>query len=111
MNRRRKEADGPDLRQPEDPSHPIRETTGHKGMTQRTSAHKPGSIDHVMIGTKEKEMEALCFTRRVRRMQVPKGFKLPHDQQKYDGSQEPELWLSDYVQAVKILGGLRATAM
>jgi hypothetical protein len=37
----------------------------------------------------EKEMGALCFTQRVRRSQVPKGFKLPHDQQKYDGSQEP----------------------
>jgi hypothetical protein len=60
---------------------------------------------------KEKEMGALCFTRRVWRMQVPKGFKLPHNQQKYDGSQEPELWLSDYLQAVKILLGSRATAM
>jgi hypothetical protein len=34
----------------------------------------------------EKEMGTLCFTRRVRRTRVPKGFKLPHDQQKYDGS-------------------------
>jgi hypothetical protein len=59
----------------------------------------------------EKEMGALCFTRRVRRMRVPKGFKLPHDQQKYDGSQEPTLWLSDYLQAVQILGGTRATTM
>jgi hypothetical protein len=41
----------------------------------------------------EKEMGVLCFTRRVRRTRVPKGFKLPHDQQKYDGSQEPTLWL------------------
>jgi hypothetical protein len=57
----------------------------------------------------ETEMGALCFTRRVRKTQVPKGFKLPHDQRKYDGSQEPELWLSDYLQAVKILGGSRAT--
>jgi hypothetical protein len=56
-------------------------------------------------------MGALCFTRRVHRMWVPKGFKLPHDQQKYDGSQEPKLWLSDYLQAVQILGGSRATAM
>jgi hypothetical protein len=45
----------------------------------------------------EKEMGASCFTRRVRKMRVPKGFKLPHDQQKYDGSQEPTLWLSDYL--------------
>jgi hypothetical protein len=59
----------------------------------------------------EKEMGALCFTRRVHKMWVPKGFKLPHDQQKYDGSQEPTLWLSDYLQAIQILGGTRALAM
>jgi hypothetical protein len=45
----------------------------------------------------DKDMGALCFTRRVRKMRVPKGFKLPHDQNKYDGSQEPNLWLSDYL--------------
>jgi hypothetical protein len=39
----------------------------------------------------EKEMGALCFTQRVRRTRVPKGFKLPHDQQKYDELQEPTL--------------------
>jgi hypothetical protein len=59
----------------------------------------------------EKEMGALCFTRRVRKTQVPKGFKLSHDQEKYDGLQEPTLWLSDYLQAVQILGGTRATVM
>jgi hypothetical protein len=59
----------------------------------------------------KKEMGALCFTRRVRKMRVPKGFKLPHDQEKYDGSQEPTLWLSDYLQAVQILRGTRATTM
>jgi hypothetical protein len=48
----------------------------------------------------EKEMGASCFTRRVRKTRVPKGFRLPHDQQRYDGSQEPTLWLSDYLQAV-----------
>jgi hypothetical protein len=56
-------------------------------------------------------MEASCFTHRVRTTLVPKGFKLPHDQQKYDGSQEPQSWLSDYLQAVKILGGTKETAM
>jgi hypothetical protein len=39
----------------------------------------------------KKEMGALCFTHRVHKTRVPKGFKLPHDQQKYDGSQEPTL--------------------
>jgi hypothetical protein len=59
----------------------------------------------------KKELGALCFTQRVRRTRVPKLFKLPHDQQKYDGSQEPRLWLSDYLQAVQILGGTRTTAI
>jgi hypothetical protein len=59
----------------------------------------------------KKEMGSLCFTRRVRKTWVPKGFKLPHDQQKYDGSQEPILWLSDYLQVVQILGGTKATTM
>jgi hypothetical protein len=59
----------------------------------------------------EKKMGALCLTRRVRKTRVPKGFKLPHDQEKNDGSQEPTLWLSDYLQAVQILGETRATAM
>jgi hypothetical protein len=56
-------------------------------------------------------MGALCFTRRVRKTRVPKGFKLPHDQNKYDGSQEPTLWLSDYLQVVQILVGTKATAI
>jgi hypothetical protein len=59
----------------------------------------------------EKEMGASCFTHRVCTTPVPKGFKLPHDQQKYDGSQEPQSWLSDYLLAVKILGGTKETAM
>jgi hypothetical protein len=56
-------------------------------------------------------MGAPCFTRRVWTTPVPKGFKLPHDQQKYDGSQEPQSWLSDYLQAVQILGGTKEIAM
>jgi hypothetical protein len=39
----------------------------------------------------DKDMGALCFTRRVHKTRVPKGFRLPHDQPKYDGSQEPTL--------------------
>jgi hypothetical protein len=56
-------------------------------------------------------MGASCFTRRVRTTPVPKGFKLPHDQQKYNGSQELSSWLSDYLYAVRILGGSKEIAM
>jgi hypothetical protein len=80
-------------------------------MTQARVNRSRYEWDEGNYEDEEKEMGALCFTRRVHRMQVPKGFKLPHDQQKYDGPQEPELGLSDYLQAVKILRGSRATAM
>jgi hypothetical protein len=56
-------------------------------------------------------MGASCFTHRVRTTPVPKGFKLPHDQQKYDGSQELQLWFSDYLWAVNILGGTKEIAI
>jgi hypothetical protein len=59
----------------------------------------------------KKEMGASCFTRRVRITPVRKGFKLPHDHQKYDRSQEPSSWLSDYLQAFRILGGSKETTM
>jgi hypothetical protein len=59
----------------------------------------------------EKVMGAPCFTRRVCSTPVPKGFKLPHDQQKYDRSQEPQSWISDYLQAVRILGGSKEIAI
>jgi hypothetical protein len=56
-------------------------------------------------------MGASCFTHRVRTTPVPKGFKLPHDQQKYDGSHMPQSWLSDYLQVVRILGVTKETVM
>jgi hypothetical protein len=66
-----------------------------KGMTQREDVRNiiaQTRVNNARYAWKEenyedeeKEMDTLCFTRRVRKMQVPKGFKLPHDQQKYDG--------------------------
>ncbi|KAK1616450.1 hypothetical protein QYE76_021967 [Lolium multiflorum] len=52
-----------------------------------------------------------CFTRRVRKTRVPSGFKLPDNFKKFDGLQDPEDWLVDYLETVKLTGGTRATAM
>jgi hypothetical protein len=43
--------------------------------------------------------------------QYPKVSNYPMISKKYDGSQEPQSWFSDYLQAVKLLGGTRETAM
>jgi hypothetical protein len=78
----------------------------HKGTRRSITPNKAYDYED-----DEKEMGASYFIHRVRITPVPKGFKLPHDQQKYDGSQEPQSWLSDYLQAVKLLEGTREIAM
>jgi hypothetical protein len=52
-----------------------------------------------------------CFTRRVQKTRVPSGFKLPDNYKKFDGLQDLEDWLVDYLEIVKLTGGTRATAM
>ena len=65
--------------------------------------------------TREYNDEEMCrvsfFTRRVRKTRVPANFKLPDHFKKFDGLQDPEDWLVDYLETVKLLGGNRATAM
>ena len=52
-----------------------------------------------------------CFTRRVRKPRVPASFKLPDNYKKFDGLQDTEDWLVDYLEIVKLTGGTRATDM
>jgi hypothetical protein len=42
---------------------------------------------------------------------MPKGFKLPGDFPKYDGQQEPGLWLKDYLSSIRFQRGTSTTAM
>ena len=48
---------------------------------------------------------ALCFTRSIREMRIPSGFKLNSTTLKYNGLEEPEAWLDDYLTAVKFQRG------
>ena len=41
----------------------------------------------------------------------PKGFTLPRDTPKYNGTAKPEDWLADYVTAVNIAGGNKRVAV
>ena len=52
-----------------------------------------------------------CFGLRIRTEQFPKGFTLPRDTPKYDGSAKPEDWLADYVTAVNIASGNKRVAV
>jgi hypothetical protein len=89
-----------------------REGDARNNITQQRIDRSQQERDEREYDDDEAEMcGASCFTRRVRRTPVPKDFKLPHDRQKFDGLQEPESWLSDFLQTVRILGGTKATAM
>ena len=52
-----------------------------------------------------------CFGPRIRSERFPKGFTLPRDTPKYNGSAKPEDWLADYVTAINIAGGNKRVAV
>jgi hypothetical protein len=62
----------------------------HKSPRHKGTRRSQNPIKEYDYKDDEKEMGAQCFTRRVCTTPVPKGFKLPHNNQKYDGSQEPQ---------------------
>jgi hypothetical protein len=49
--------------------------------------------------------------RRVHKTRVPSGFKIPDNYKKFDGLQDPEDWIVDCLETVKLVGGTRATTM
>jgi hypothetical protein len=63
-----------------------REKDAHNIITQAWVNISRYEWDEGNYKDKETEMGASYFTHRVRKTQVPKGFELPNDQQKYDGS-------------------------
>src|SRR3954465_6796930 len=52
-----------------------------------------------------------CFGPRIRQEHFPKGFTLPRDTPKYNGSVKPEDWLVDYMTTVGVTGGGRRVAV
>ena len=49
----------------------------------------------------EEELGLPCFSSRIRQGRNPKRFKFAMETPKYDGTQEPEAWLDDYLTTVK----------
>src|SRR4051812_28260799 len=64
-----------------------------------------------MMPEEEGAAGPLCYGHRIRTEQFPKGFTLPRDTPKYNGSVKPEDWLTDYMAAVGIAGSSRHVAV
>jgi hypothetical protein len=54
---------------------------------------------------------AECFSLLIRSTPLPKGIKLSDGVVKFNGQQDPRIWLDDFVTAVKISGGSRDNAL
>ena len=52
-----------------------------------------------------------CFGPHIRDEPFPKGFSLPRDTPKYNGSVKPEDWLVDYSTTVSIANGNKRVAV
>jgi hypothetical protein len=76
----------------DDPGIHHHDATVAQGTEEQVNDPDPCDI-HMITKTTKSRWGAPCFTLRIHRTPVPKGFKLPRDHQKYDGSQEPQSWL------------------
>jgi hypothetical protein len=52
-----------------------------------------------------------CFSLLIRSTPLPKGIKLSDGIVKFNGQQDPRIWLDDFMTAVKISGGSRDNAL
>ncbi|KAK1611710.1 hypothetical protein QYE76_035383 [Lolium multiflorum] len=87
-------------------------------VEQGTQQHKQGSTERGkaegIIGNLQNLTTRICAAYHASRGESEKlesPFKLPDNFKKFDGLQDPEDWLVDYLETVKLTGGTRATAM
>src|ERR1041385_616360 len=84
---------------------------GPRQIGQNDARHRIELLEKKAQEDEEGEAGPSCFGHRIRTEKFPKGFTLPRDTPKYNGSVKPEDWLSDYLTAVRIAGGNRRVAV
>jgi hypothetical protein len=62
-------------------------------------------------GTSDGLCGAECFSLLICSTPLPKGIKLSDGVVKFNGQQDPRIWLDDFITAVKISGGSRDNAL
>src|SRR4051812_5706879 len=87
------------------------ETRLHSANLTKARAKRACSSESEMDEDEGELCGARCFSRSVRRTQMPRNFKLPSDTPKFNGMQDPKPWLSDHLSSVKLHRGNKDTAM
>ena len=100
------------LRQPQ-PGEDLRNVITQRTV-DRSRIQRPTSTSNLDYDRNDGDYEpcgAACFSFNIRDTRMPKGFKLTAEAVKYDGKQDPRLWLEDYLIACSCQGGTSTTAM
>ena len=85
---------------------------GHReGVGENDARHRIDRLARSLALEEEDDVVPPCFGPRICDEPFPKGFSLPRDTQKYNGSVKPEDWLIDYSTAVSIANGNRRVAV
>ena len=77
---------------------------GPRAINDADARHR---LDQLACSLEVEESGAIrpaCFGPRIREEPFPKGFMLPRDTPKYNGTVKPEDWLTDYTTAIGITG-------
>ena len=93
--------------------HPtLRSRPGHReGVGENYARQWIDRLARSLALEEEDDVGPPCFGPRIREEPFPKGFSLPRDTPKYNGSVKPEdLWI-DYSTAVSIANGNRCVAV
>jgi len=80
-------------------------------IAKNDARHRIEQLQQDLLQEEEGPAGPACFGPRIRQEQFPKGFTLPRDTPKYNGTVKPEDWLTDYMVAVGIAGGNRRVAV
>src|ERR1041385_3595071 len=77
---------------------------GARQIGQNDARHRIELLERDAQQEEEGAAGPACFGHRIPTEQFPKGFTLPRDTPKYNGSIKPVDWLTDYMTAVGIAG-------
>ena len=82
-----------------------------EGVGESDARYRIDRLARSLALEEEDDVGPPCFGPRIRDEPFPKGFSLPRDTPKYNGSVKPEDWLIDYSTAVSIANGNRRVAV
>jgi hypothetical protein len=92
--------------------HGLAQNKVDQGRAWREARRFEGECEAEMLGGANDGLcGAECFSLLIRSAPLPKGIKLSEGIVKFNGQQDPRIWLDDFITAVKISSGSRDNAL